>query len=151
MGAQGARASEPHLGMTEQEREILFMEAVACSLAEEDLDGQLMSRLLEVTADDGRGAGGVLALGGGQAAQQLRGMDPLIFSQLPVSEWATTGSKDECPLCLCEYEAGEHVLRMPCFHSAHEECAAKWLERSTQCPCCKFDIQEAVVASFADP
>lgn len=114
------------------------MEALACSLQEEDArELALMNRL--------------------QMENRLRdevqtGVDKILFSMLPVTEWAGAGKEgcDECPLCLCEYEVGERVMRLPCLHGAHEDCLTQCLSKSTQCPICKLDVQESLKAMCED-
>jgi len=113
------------------EQEVLLMEALACSWEDAPPDFAAV-----------------------QAQEEVRhtGMDEVYLSTLPVSGWLgnNDGSKEECPLCLCEYELDEPVMRLPCLHSAHEECMAKWLARNRQCPECKIDVQECVSAIFND-
>lgn len=122
--------------MTEQD--LLFMEALACTL-EEDMPHQehLLGQFLE--------------LGGREEAPRApahAGLSQLILSQLPVCEWVSSGTSgnEECPLCIGEYEVGETVMRLPCLHGAHEECMSKWLQRSPQCPVCKLDVEESIRA-----
>jgi len=85
---------------------------------------------------------------------QAQGLDHLLLlSTLPVSEWlGKCGSSDcsECPLCLCDYAVGERIMRLPCLHSGHEECLAKCLARRMQCPVCKLDIRETILAANMD-
>lgn len=120
------------------EEEMLMMEALACSLEEEEAnDEQLMRHLLRME--------------GGQPQEQPKvqaGVDKLLLSMLPVTEWlcASTDGEHECPLCIGEYEVGEQLLRLPCLHGAHEECLSEWLCRNTQCPVCKLDVQESLAA-----
>ncbi|KAJ2356195.1 hypothetical protein IWW50_001018 [Coemansia erecta] len=47
-----------------------------------------------------------------------------------------------CPICLEEFEAGEHLRELPCRHRYHLMCIDTWLvSRSTCCPYCKLDIR----------
>ncbi|KAJ2217079.1 hypothetical protein EV179_000846 [Coemansia sp. RSA 487] len=47
-----------------------------------------------------------------------------------------------CPICLEEFEAGEQLRELPCFHRYHVICIDTWLvSRSTCCPYCKLDIR----------
>ncbi|PIA15878.1 hypothetical protein COEREDRAFT_43842 [Coemansia reversa NRRL 1564] len=47
-----------------------------------------------------------------------------------------------CPICLEEFEAGEHLRELPCMHRYHVVCIDTWLvSRSTCCPYCKLDIR----------
>lgn len=43
-----------------------------------------------------------------------------------------------CRICLCEYEEGESVKTLPCFHQFHEDCIDQWLKKGKRnCPICK--------------
>lgn len=42
---------------------------------------------------------------------------------------------------LCtEYEEGEELRTLPCFHSYHKSCIDEWLARQKTCPVCKNPI-----------
>mmetsp|Transcript_28444 Transcript_28444/g.66053 ORF Transcript_28444/g.66053 Transcript_28444/m.66053 type:complete len:443 (-) Transcript_28444:1970-3298(-) len=46
-----------------------------------------------------------------------------------------------CSICLDDYESDEHIRCLPCGHTFHSNCIAKWLtERSCTCPLCKLDL-----------
>lgn len=114
-----------------------MLEALACSLEDEASEEQLMRHLLRMD-------------GGSEAApaKQPAGVDQLLLSMLPITPWdgPSADGCDECPLCMCEYEVGERMLRLPCLHGAHEECLSQWLGRCTQCPVCKLDVQESLAS-----
>jgi E3 ubiquitin-protein ligase BIG BROTHER-like protein len=40
----------------------------------------------------------------------------------------------ECCICKCEYEEGEEVTTLPCFHTFHKACIMRWLENHNTCP-----------------
>jgi len=120
--------------------EMLLMEALACSLEEEGDDEQLMRHIMRMEGGQPEAAS--------HRPQVQAGVDKLLLSMLPITEWlgASTDGADECQLCICEYEVGDRMMRLPCLHSAHEECLSQWLEKNTQCPMCKSDVQESLVA-----
>jgi len=45
-----------------------------------------------------------------------------------------------CMVCLSEYEEGEVLRTLPCFHSYHQGCIDIWLQRNKTCPVCKNSI-----------
>ncbi|KAJ1907194.1 hypothetical protein LPJ81_000910 [Coemansia sp. IMI 209127] len=56
-----------------------------------------------------------------------------------------------CPICLEEFEIGEQLRELPCFHRYHVICIDTWLiSRSTCCPYCKFDIRRWYYGSVSE-
>lgn len=45
-----------------------------------------------------------------------------------------------CSICRCEYEDGDELLRLPCLHENHKECALPWMLRESRCPVCRHDV-----------
>ena len=45
-----------------------------------------------------------------------------------------------CPICLENYEIGDKIVYLPCFHLYHSKCIKKWLKFSKTCPLCKKEI-----------
>ena len=49
--------------------------------------------------------------------------------------------EDECVICKCDYEDGEQLKRLPCFHKFHSECIKEWFKRQNFCPVCRTEIK----------
>ena len=58
-----------------------------------------------------------------------------LLSQLPRSKFQAQSTenlaklKDDekrCIICMCDYQAGEELLTLTCFHKFHAECIEKW-------------------------
>jgi len=62
-------------------------------------------------------------------------LDPTKFCDIDDEE-------PSCSICLCEYEPGENVLRLPCDHVYHESCLNSWTENHVRCPLCNYDLME---------
>ena len=46
----------------------------------------------------------------------------------------------ECSICFNEFQLGEKLKRLGCFHQYHFSCIKPWLESySTKCPSCRYD------------
>mmetsp|Transcript_13245 Transcript_13245/g.19792 ORF Transcript_13245/g.19792 Transcript_13245/m.19792 type:complete len:485 (-) Transcript_13245:271-1725(-) len=77
-----------------------------------------------------------------QPVQQ--GVPPQTISSLPVRKFKADGKKDQkfrkCMICLEEYEDGQELRTLPCFHFYHKECIDKWLQMNTKCPLCKNPV-----------
>lgn len=52
------------------------------------------------------------------------------------------GVLSDCVICLDEISIGSEIdaVRMPCFHVYHRNCIQKWLELSSLCPLCRFQM-----------
>mmetsp|Transcript_48286 Transcript_48286/g.145954 ORF Transcript_48286/g.145954 Transcript_48286/m.145954 type:complete len:507 (-) Transcript_48286:697-2217(-) len=42
-----------------------------------------------------------------------------------------------CAICLEQYQLGDEVRTIPCFHSFHTRCIDPWLAQKAECPVCK--------------
>ena len=70
-----------------------------------------------------------------------------VLDQLPQSEFkmsdlqknATDGEK-QCIVCLSDYEEGEKVLTLTCFHKFHNACIVEWFKTKDSCPVCRVKI-----------
>lgn len=51
---------------------------------------------------------------------------------------------EKCTICLCEFEEGEDVRRLPCFHLFHVQCVDQWLCTNKRCPICRVDIETQI-------
>jgi hypothetical protein len=45
-----------------------------------------------------------------------------------------------CTVCLCEYEGGDEMRRLPCGHDFHQACIDKWMTQHTTCPICRVGL-----------
>ena len=54
------------------------------------------------------------------------------------------GDKDDkssCNICLSEFDEGEKIRTLPCFHSFHCKCIDNWLNRKAECPVCRSSVK----------
>jgi len=51
-----------------------------------------------------------------------------------------TPDKKECSICLEEFVEDVYITYLPCIHAYHSKCIKEWLNRSNECPICKFKI-----------
>ena len=54
-----------------------------------------------------------------------------------------------CSICLCEYEEGDQLTKLPCQHLYHQECIDSWTEHHTKCPLCNMDLEAVTEGSSA--
>lgn len=70
--------------------------------------------------------------------------DPRVVERLPTHTLRSLPSNPEaarCMICLNDYEIGDLVKTLPCFHMFHPQCINEWLGRSELCPLCKTSVQ----------
>ncbi len=66
---------------------------------------------------------------------------PLPFNTtVPAPEAGARPENPSCTVCLCEYEGGEMIRRLPCMHEFHMGCIDKWLTQHTTCPICRVAL-----------
>ncbi|KAG2386575.1 hypothetical protein C9374_002319 [Naegleria lovaniensis] len=53
-----------------------------------------------------------------------------------------------CPICLCDYEDGDELRTLPCFHIFHKECIDNWLLQKKICAICKHEVDSYNEQSF---
>ena len=47
---------------------------------------------------------------------------------------------NSCSVCMCEFEEGETIRTLPCFHKYHAACIDTWLKQKAQCPVCRAGV-----------
>jgi len=62
--------------------------------------------------------------------------------QKTMSEEQGEGDAQTCSICLCEYEQGEEIVRLPCGHVYHDSCISVWVQNHVRCPLCNFNLVE---------
>ena len=45
--------------------------------------------------------------------------------------------RTKCSICLEDFQCGDVVRTLPCFHSFHKDCIDRWLRSKSICPICK--------------
>ena len=48
----------------------------------------------------------------------------------------------ECPICLKKYEQDDEITTLPCCHEFHSECVTAWLNKSANCPMCRWKFRD---------
>ncbi|CAB3231874.1 unnamed protein product [Arctia plantaginis] len=52
------------------------------------------------------------------------------------------GEQQSCVVCMCEFEARQHLRVLPCAHEFHAKCVDKWLRSNRTCPICRGNASE---------
>ena len=61
--------------------------------------------------------------------------------QPPTSLYLFLSVDRSCSICLSDFEKGQMVRSLPCFHLFHRHCIDRWLESNKQCPVCQIELQ----------
>ena len=48
----------------------------------------------------------------------------------------------KCTICISEYEEGDNIRTLPCFHEYHVQCIDPWLLDNSTCPICRLNVLE---------
>jgi hypothetical protein len=65
-----------------------------------------------------------------------RGMDDGSISRLPRVQYAV-GMEVGCVVCMTDFALDESLIRLPCMHHFHQDCAGRWLRVRASCPVCR--------------
>jgi len=66
------------------------------------------------------------------------------LDHLPVSKYdgkPLPSQQTTCAICLGDFEKGERLRSLKCFHFYHKECIDKWLGVAHSCPVCKTQVE----------
>ncbi|XP_033109854.1 uncharacterized protein LOC117111082 [Anneissia japonica] len=72
-----------------------------------------------------------------------KGLSAIEISQLPTFLY-TPDSKLQnrsCSICMADYETGDNLRKLPCFHDYHDTCIDQWLVKNPACPICRVEVQ----------
>jgi hypothetical protein len=48
--------------------------------------------------------------------------------------------KNDCSICLTDFQSTSVVSKLPCQHVFHQDCLTPWLEKSSSCPVCRESV-----------
>ncbi|XP_033752078.1 E3 ubiquitin-protein ligase RNF6-like [Pecten maximus] len=73
-----------------------------------------------------------------------KGLTEAQSSRLPVRTYQANGDKqdsEDCLICMCEYDQGDRLKMLPCFHEFHSQCIDKWIMGNASCPVCRVEVK----------
>ena len=86
---------------------------------------------------------GDVAAGGWRMRQQEETAQDYDISCLEIKTLGDEKLEGSCPVCQCDWEAGDEVRILPCEHQFHTQCIDRWLQKhKANCPLCKKDVRE---------
>jgi len=69
------------------------------------------------------------------------GLTDELIQRYPITKFHKKASEEECSICLCEFEEGQDILTLQCFHHYHPDCIKTWLKQNTKCPICQTELR----------
>ncbi|KAF0716872.1 Aste57867_2614 [Aphanomyces stellatus] len=76
-----------------------------------------------------------------QAELNTRGASMRVIAQLPTRVYEKEGKEQECLVCRYNFDAGDEIRTLPCFHTYHSDCIDPWLRINKVCPVCQVSIE----------
>eukprot|EP00397_Hematodinium_sp_SG-2012_P036776 GEMP01039746.1.p1 GENE.GEMP01039746.1~~GEMP01039746.1.p1 ORF type:complete len:360 (+),score=67.33 GEMP01039746.1:34-1113(+) len=74
---------------------------------------------------------------------KAEGAEKREIDALPTQEfvsYAPQAQDKHCQICMEDFESGDAVKTLPCFHLFHGACVDQWLAINKVCPTCRFEI-----------
>ncbi|XP_067935259.1 uncharacterized protein [Watersipora subatra] len=71
------------------------------------------------------------------------GLEPELISQLPCRRYKEGEAKADglqCRICMSDFENGEEIRTLNCFHDYHSSCIDQWLQKKATCPVCRVKV-----------
>jgi hypothetical protein len=74
-----------------------------------------------------------------------RGLEKEKLNKLPVVKYVHNNKNnklniEKCQICLEDFTKDSTIRVLPCYHQFHKDCIDKWLETSSLCCSCRFDL-----------
>ena len=63
-----------------------------------------------------------------------------VMAQLPKVKYQGGEEETECTICMVDYNGGEEITMLPCFHKFHPMCIGAWFKKEDNCPICQTQI-----------
>merc|ERR1712154_276233 len=65
------------------------------------------------------------------------------ISALPTTAFnsgTASAEQTNCQICMEDFEEGDELRTLPCFHLFHAKCVDQWLKVNSICPTCRHKI-----------
>ena len=95
--------------------------------------------------DDGDDYEALIALGERLGEVKPTGLSKDKIDLLPLGTFkkdtnVTLSSKAECNVCCSEYDDGDELRILPCFHECQSHCVSTRIKKNPTCPVCHADV-----------
>jgi len=79
--------------------------------------------------------------------RQVQGAQDDTIEALPTRTYAAAEASEDvpkeennCQICMEDFEDGDELRTLPCFHLFHAKCVDKWLKVNSICPTCRHKV-----------
>ncbi|KAL3841702.1 hypothetical protein ACJMK2_019809 [Sinanodonta woodiana] len=101
--------------------------------------------LLTTTEDDSNTYEALMELSELIGDVKEKGLTKAESNRLPIKlfkkmESGSCDQSEECLICMCDYEDGDSLKILPCFHQFHAGCIDKWILKNATCPVCRVRL-----------
>jgi len=69
-----------------------------------------------------------------------KGLSKQALKVLPAVVFKKDEGEKTCTICLMDFEEGEKLSVVPCFHRFHDVCIKTWLKTNGVCPICRQKV-----------
>lgn len=115
----------------------ISMESLQLVMRERDMTGEDYDSLLQFDEEAGPAMEAVLNSVGATQAEIDRCPIRTIESRDDLLTRTHDGKIQQCSVCLEDFQQGQRVRTLPCFHAFHCVCIDPWLAQRALCPVCK--------------
>jgi E3 ubiquitin-protein ligase BIG BROTHER-like protein len=64
------------------------------------------------------------------------------LAEVTFAELGPGGAEQQCPICRMEFEDGDALVKLPCGHPYHRQCAQQWLRINKICAVCNQEVPQ---------
>lgn len=119
-------------------------ESLRLVVSSRDFTGNDYDRLWQFNEENGPAVGSFFSSIGATDAEinrcpsrTLEEGDDLLRPRTQQQEADRANDEHRCSVCLEQYQVGDVVRTIPCFHSFHASCIDPWMREKAECPVCK--------------
>ncbi|KAK3576196.1 hypothetical protein CHS0354_016019 [Potamilus streckersoni] len=107
--------------------------------------GIMANILLTTNVDESNSYEALMELGELIGDVKEKGLTKAETNRLPIKlfkkmESGSCDKSEECLICMCDYEDGDSLKILPCFHQFHAGCIDKWILKNATCPVCRVRV-----------
>lgn len=76
----------------------------------------------------------------GAQDETIEALPTRVFEGSSAADGVRSGEDTNCQICMENFEEGDELRTLPCFHLFHSHCVDQWLKVNSICPTCRHKI-----------